>query len=234
MDMSNVKSIYDNSVGKEVKKIQDANGNIIWYKVPDGYRKVEYIHGDGEQYINTGYSANANIEMNFKYKSDLIAPTSGATTRCIIGGRTISSGGISLWERDGHYQYGNNSTRYPAVQNAIQNTDIHTVKIAKGGDLWVDGTKLLTFTTGTSFPAGSYIYLFTCISQRGGEWTRPTDLTDKRTMIGRFYNCIIKDNDVVVRHLIPVVRTTDDKPGMYDLVNDVFYTNAGTGEFTWG
>lgn len=32
MDMNNVKSIYDNSVGKEVKKIQDANGNVIWQK----------------------------------------------------------------------------------------------------------------------------------------------------------------------------------------------------------
>lgn len=32
MNMNNVKSIYDNSVGKEVKKIQDANGNVIWRK----------------------------------------------------------------------------------------------------------------------------------------------------------------------------------------------------------
>lgn len=32
MDMNNVKSIYDNSVGKEVKKIQDSNGNVIWRK----------------------------------------------------------------------------------------------------------------------------------------------------------------------------------------------------------
>lgn len=42
------------------------------------------------------------------------------------------------------------------------------------------------------------------------------------------------DNNIVVRHFIPVVRNSDDKPGMYDLVNDVFYTNQGTGEFTWG
>lgn len=234
MDMSNVKSIFNNSVGKEVKKITDANGNIMWYKIPDGYRKVEYIHGDGEQYINTGYSANANIEMTFKYKSDLIAPYSGSTTRCIIGGRRNVQNGISLWERDGNYQYGFGSTRFPAIVDAIQNTDIHTVKIAKGGDLWVDGTKIVTYPTssGKSFPTGSYIYLFTCISS--GVNTRPTDFTDKRTMVGRFYNCIIKDNDVIVRHLIPVVRNTDNKPGMYDLVNDVFYTNAGTGDFTWG
>lgn len=232
MDMNNVKAIFDNNTQKNVKKITDANGNILWYKVPDGYRKVEYIHGDGEQYINTGYSANANIELRFKYKSDLIPHSSSSTTRCIIGGRTASSNGISLWERDGNYQYGNNSTKYPAVQQAIENTDIHTVRIAKGGDLYVNETKILTYTPGSEFLTGSYIYLFTALAQ-SGQWTRPTDLTDYRTMIGQFYYCIIKDNDIVVRHLIPMLRNSDKKPGMYDLVNDVFYTNAGTGEFTW-
>lgn len=231
MDMGNVKSIYDNSVGKEVKKIQDANGNIIWYKVPDGYRKVEYIHGDGEQYINTGYSANANIEIELKYKSDLIVYPSSSSTRCIIGGRTLATNGISLWERDGTYQYGRGSSAYPAIKQVLENTNIHTVKIAKGGDLYVDGAKILTYTSRTSFAANSYIYLFTCLSPDGVN-TRENG-TDKRTMIGQYYYCIIKDNDVIVRHLIPVVRNADNKPGMYDLVNDVFYTNVGTGEFTW-
>lgn len=233
MDMSNVKAIFDNNVQKNVKKITDANGNILWYKVPDGYRKVEYIHGDGNQYINTGYSANANIEINLKYKSDFIAFPSSAQTRCIIGGRTAASNGISLWERDGNYQYGNNSTAFPEIKQKLENTDIHTVKIDKGGDLYVDETKILTYTAGTSFQPGSYIYLFTTLSATNAAWTR-TDNTDDRTMIGQFYYCIIKDNGVTVRHLIPVVRNADDKPGMYDLVNDVFYTNAGTGEFTYG
>ena len=232
MDMNNVKSNYDNSVGKEVKKIQDENGNIIWYKVPEGYRKVEYIYGDGEQYINTGYEANANIEIDFKYKSDFIPYSGKSHTRCIIGGRTDVSNGISLWERDGNYQYGKGSSANTAIKAALENTNIHTVKIAKGGDLYVDETKILTYTPGTSFTTGSYFYLFTCLSFPG-VYTRENG-TDKRTMVGQFYYCIIKDNNVVVRHLIPVVRTSDNKPGMYDIVNDVFYTNAGTGEFTWG
>lgn len=32
MDMSNVKTIFDNNVQKNVKKIQDGNGNVIWRK----------------------------------------------------------------------------------------------------------------------------------------------------------------------------------------------------------
>lgn len=234
MDMSNVKAIFDNNVQKNVKKITDADGNIIWYKVPDGYRKVEYIHGDGEQYINTGYATNANTELIFKYKSNLIAYSSGNShTRCILGGRLTVDNGISIWERDGNYQYGGRSTAYPAIYSAIQNTNIHKIRIAKDGDVYVDDTKILTYNTGSDFPANGYLYLFTCLSASGVN-TRTSDDTDMRTMIGQFYYCIVKNNDVVVRHLIPVVRNSDDKPGMYDLVNDVFYTNAGTGEFTWG
>lgn len=34
-------------------------------------------------------------------------------------------------------------------------------------------------------------------------------------------------------HLISALRTADSKPGLYDTVNNVFYTNAGTGEFLY-
>ena len=43
----------------------------------------------------------------------------------------------------------------------------------------------------------------------------------------------IYDNDNLVRNYIPVLRTTDNTPGMYDLVNKVFYTNSGTGQFLY-
>ena len=38
----------------------------------------------------------------------------------------------------------------------------------------------------------------------------------------------------MVRDLIPCYRKVDNVAGMYDLVNDVFYTNEGTGEFIIG
>ena len=231
MDMSNIKEIFDNNVQKNVKKITDADGNIIWYKAPDGYTKLKYIHGDGEQYINTGYTTNANTELIFKYKSNLIVYPGTSRTRCILGGRLTFDNGISIWERDGNYHYGNRSTTYPAIYSAIQNTNIHRIRIAKGGDVYVDGIKVLTYIAGSNFPTGCYLYLFTCLSA-SGVYTRVNG-TDKRTMIGQFYYCIIKDNDVVVRHLVPVLRNSDNKPGMYDLINEVFYTNQGTGEFTY-
>ena len=40
--------------------------------------------------------------------------------------------------------------------------------------------------------------------------------------------------DECVRNLFPVIRNSDSKPGLYDTVTGTFFTNAGTGEFTYG
>ena len=46
----------------------------------------------------------------------------------------------------------------------------------------------------------------------------------------RLYYCKLFDNTTLERHLIPCYRKLDKKPGLYDLVNNVFYTNQGTGD----
>lgn len=53
---------------------------------------------------------------------------------------------------------------------------------------------------------------------------------------GKFniYYCKIYDSNTLVRDFIPVQRKSDNVLGMYDKVNDVFYTNAGTGNFIAG
>ena len=41
-------------------------------------------------------------------------------------------------------------------------------------------------------------------------------------------------NNSLVRDFVPCIRNSDNKPGMYDRVNNVFYTNQGSGEFLYG
>ena len=50
----------------------------------------------------------------------------------------------------------------------------------------------------------------------------------------QLYGCKIWDDDILVRNFVPCYRVSDNKPGLYDLVNDEFLTNSGTGEFTLG
>jgi hypothetical protein len=44
----------------------------------------------------------------------------------------------------------------------------------------------------------------------------------------------IWDSETLVRDFVPVKRNSDDVVGLYDVVNDTFYTNAGSGTFIAG
>ena len=44
----------------------------------------------------------------------------------------------------------------------------------------------------------------------------------------------ISENGILIRNFIPCYRKSDNEIGLYDIVNNVFYTNQGTGEFLKG
>ena len=224
MDMSNVKAIFDNNVQKNVKKITDGSGNILWYKVPDGYRKVEYLESSGTQYIDSGWVNNQRGIHSYKMKFQAIALTDGG----FFGpySNSIVRPG-TLWMTNSGFRMsiGSDNSAASKVSYAYD-TNIHTFTNEINED---EGTYRVTFDNEESYKTYSgtvYSEYSTCLFRSS---------TNNYTPISaRIFYFIICKNGQEVRHLIPVVRTTDDKPGMYDLVNDVFYTNAGTGEFTYG
>jgi hypothetical protein len=50
----------------------------------------------------------------------------------------------------------------------------------------------------------------------------------------KLYNLKLYQNDIIIRDFIPCYRKSDNVIGLYDLVNQMFYTNAGTGTFLKG
>ena len=51
---------------------------------------------------------------------------------------------------------------------------------------------------------------------------------------GLLFSAKFAKSGVVLFNGVPCVRKSDGKPGLYDIVNGVFYTNSGTGEFLYG
>ena len=51
---------------------------------------------------------------------------------------------------------------------------------------------------------------------------------------GKIYRLKFWSNDTLVRDLTPCYRKSNNVIGLYDMANDVFCTNAGTGTFTKG
>lgn len=224
MDMSKVKGIYDNSARKEVKKIQAGDGNIIWYKVPDGYRKVEYLESDGKQYFDSGVEAKYSIGLHTKFQclSNVNAAICGAINNITTGYNnrhhlTLFGSGI-YW-----YYYNSNKTNANFSATNLSYSGVNTFYLNPATGVYKINNNTGTFTAlqGT---VGSNYGIFGRLSNTIAIQSRPV----------KIFWFILMDSNVVIRHFIPVVRNTDNKPGMYDLVNDVFYTNQGTGEFTWG
>ena len=50
----------------------------------------------------------------------------------------------------------------------------------------------------------------------------------------KLYSCQMYYEDTLIRNFIPCYRKLDNEIGMYDLVSNQFYTNAGTGVFLMG
>lgn len=125
--------------------------------------------------------------------------------------------------------------------------------------LWISGTgSSLYFQTAFGAPYRNttlfadtdrhkFVYSFSngeAIVKNGDDviWNRAIGTMSTRSILvagtvhgnsipAKTYSSKMIKNGVVVQNLIPCVRKSDSKPGMYDTVSKTFYTNSGTGEF---
>lgn len=76
-------------------------------------------------------------------------------------------------------------------------------------------------------------YMFAIYKDGGGSYT------DYNYKMWRFseadvYYCKIMKGNIVIRDLVPMLRVTDNAPGLYDLEHNVFYTSQGDDPFVAG
>ena len=203
--------------------------NDMTTKLPNGYTQVDYIQSSGTQYIDSGIlpSENIGFEIDFTPHNDM---NSTSSARTIFGSRTnYKTNGYQLTTyttsslNGGHFLFGTDNTASNIRHSAYMQKDVRcqisflngVFKVANG-----NGTNI----QGTFSNVNKNIYLFGCI-----ENVNPFELSTTT-----LYNLKFYDNNVLVRDFIPCYRNSDNVVGLYDLVNDVFYTNQGSGAFTYG
>lgn len=200
-------------------------------RLPAEFQEVEYFESTGTQYIDSGVIANSNIKLVF-YVSVENTQTAGFTNQFSVGCRQ------SYLNKDFHlslngYLGGGNYSRISFVVNdsiysndTINTNNINKYEIVAGiysSTLYVNDSLLIT--ANKNFNANLNLFIFGFNS--GG------------TVAGlgngaKIYSCKIYDNSILVRNFVPCYRKADNVAGLYDLVNGVFYTNAGTGTFIVG
>lgn len=179
-------------------------------RLPEGYAEVQYIQSTGTQYVDTGFKP--------KQDSRVLIKLSTSET----GSHTVFGADID-WVDNG-FALGVGFTYYgkeTGTISGLNNGSPHEVDFNKN-IISMDGSTVLTMGAST-FSVPHNLALF-ANNRAGG-------IQEKTTMA--LYYCRIYDGNTIIRDYIPC-KNAGGAVGLYDLIGQKFYGNAGTGSFTAG
>ena len=187
-------------------------------KLPDGYKRLKYIQANGTQFVDTGFKPNQNTAVYMHAKM-----VEASSYPSLFGARNNTSQMYWLYHNNG------NSTPSDAFIVRVNATS-HNVSAPFGdeqlffitNDQGGVGDDTVSFDSGT-FQSSYNMYLFGVNNRNALQYPADMQLMD----------CMIYDGDTFIRNYVPC-ETPDGDIGLYDLVTNEFYGNAGTGAFIAG
>lgn len=194
--------------------------NVSGATVPSEYTLLDYIETRNTGYMNINYFPNDNTsyeaycQLNYSQKAD----------GSLFGVRTSpgSSDEFILWYNNSSLQ----TTETISPRRGIISGSAVTSTYPGSGFPWrtikldnkvfsIDGTTIYTYTN-TLTTSTKSMFLFV-MNSNGSD--------DTRGFYGRLKYLKISENNVLMKHFVPVRRNQDGIVGVYDLVNDDFYSN---------
>ena len=184
--------------------------------LPNGYTQVEYIKATGVQYINTGVLATATTEVDIQYSYE---------TSEIYGMHFLSTVGFytPFPKPSANHFFSNRLGNENGLNIIPEVGHIYTVRAYTNNTVVIDGVTYTGFTCG-AITTTTPLYMFAYAGNPG---------SGRHSGTGNIYYCKIYNNGVLVRDFIPCISDTN-AIGMYDLVENKFYGNNGTGTFVAG
>lgn len=177
---------------------------------PAGVELYDYIGNDGSQWIDTGYASNSDTKIETQISSSITSPIE------FYGSSNNTGANFRLFVLNHLYAASGKERAQNAFSSSINTvyTAIHTHT-----SLIINGTSYST-ASGSNF-SGDSIKLF-----------RDPGYVGQYYFVGKFYYCKIWNGSTLVRNFLPC--TYLGEPGMWDTVENKFYRNQGTGQFTLG
>lgn len=188
--------------------------------VQSEYVRAKYLENTGTQWIDTGYVLQEDdaIEVDYEIPDTALDIS---TDKILIDARDSSNGvRVSTWGNNGKWyvRFGYNSGTTSAVLTGNQQG---TFSVSKNTFV-LNGTVLFDDMPFTAMPTGT-LKLFTGINHDTGAISAPS--------YARISQVKITNNGETIRNFVPMQRTVDEEPGMFDRITGEFFTNAGTGTF---
>lgn len=207
--------------GKTVNGRWVSEPNPYWHDLPEGCTPVEYIESTGTQYIDLGFVPNLQMTVALDVKSTTLPSTSEYQ----MGSRDANSSGTARYfniivpSSVDTFNIGLGSAeRSSGVQ---KDTDRHTFILdAYNMRYGVDDT-YISLDALSELPDVSF---YVCARNTSGSANYFASM--------RVYGVTVYESGQLTRRYVPC--NNKGVLGLYDLVNDVFYTNVGTGEFIAG
>lgn len=199
-------------------------------QLPPGYQRVEYISGTGTQYIDSGIACTSDLGIDFSFEistSVNAALCGGIDTRSPMFRHHGSP--YSFGEGD-NYMYNFSVSGYviPVSISPPQLNTRYRIRLDPSiGTYDISGDNYSasgTFTPPAYKSTGRNYGILARISQTGAIQSRPSKI---------FYFKFWRGGKMI-GDFVPCYRKTDSVAGMYDLVTNVFFTNAGSGTFGVG
>lgn len=179
--------------------------------LPPGYTQLQYLQANGTQAIQTNLHISSEdvCRVRFIHSGNFVP----------ISGNGIANANMVRFAMVGttvFLDYGNDSSYRTTGGNLAYNTE-HYIEYGNRYAYNLNTQGYIINATPIPNFVKTYVY---CL------WK--TDYS-----AGWGSGKILEFEVVGKMHLIPALRDFDSKPGMYDIVNNVFYTNVGSNEFLY-
>ena len=179
---------------------------------------IRNLQTTGTQYINTGILESSVYEFIYEF-----------TPLQISGGNKYGSylsGTLDNFTIGGYETLTRAYLRYRGAEKttniSLSTSKKNTIKLIDNY-FTVNGSNLVSITTSSAVGTGSSNI---SICSNGSK---------SRITIGKVYGLkLFNNNQVLLSHLIPVIRKSDNVVCMYDKIRKIFVENAGTGTFIAG
>lgn len=184
-------------------------------KLPSGYKQLEYIQSSGIQYIDTEFTPNQDSRIVYDCER-----LSAAASEHFFGVRTGNSAvaAFCFYIYNSGWRYAYNSATLPGTGPS-------------SGRYVFDANKNVANINGSTAMTGTYaVFTAAASALLFGMRSAPNGLSYGSH---KLFGSKLYDNATLIRDFIPCSNPSG-AIGLYDLVNNKFHANAGTGAFTAG
>lgn len=187
--------------------------------LPPGYKRVEYIRAITDAYIDTGYVPTQYDSFEVEYMVDV-----NSGNKCLLSAGTSTYQLIILTYVDlsgyvaYYYRFFSSGSALTFVPRTTTNV-WYKMTISEDGVLSVNGNSIQKAYGSELNGDYNSLYIF---RRRNGN----------NPFIGKLKSFKITNKGTMKLNLIPCIHLSDSKAGVYDTVSKIFYSSAGTEEFT--